>query len=252
MSFAFAKSQSINNYKYVVVDNQYEFQQEPNQYRFNEFLVFEMAKYNIEAYRNIDELPFNKESEPCKALYLTLEKSGFLSTKLDYAFRDCYGTIIVTLPQGLSREKDFQKAYFEATRDAFSNLKQLNYSFEGAMEIITAVEVKTEMPKEAAPQEPMTKTPTPKAEEITVKETGRMDYRQDSNTAYSLKFNESGDRFDLYYIGAKVGSGRKSAAGVYLVTSASFSGIGFMENASFIIEYDKAGALNRIKLQKVD
>ena len=80
----------------------------------------------------------------------------------------------------------------------------------------------------------------------------RYDYQEKSDTPFALKFDENKSSFELYRFGAKVGSGRKSAAGVYLVTSASFTGIGFMEDDSFILEYDEAGQLKRIKLERVD
>jgi hypothetical protein len=67
-----------------------------------------------------------------------------------------------------------------------------------------------------------------------------------------LKFNDSSDNFDLYNSGIKVGSGRKSGSGVYLVSTDEFTGIGFIENEFFIIEYDKDGSVNRIKMNKVN
>jgi hypothetical protein len=79
-----------------------------------------------------------------------------------------------------------------------------------------------------------------------------MDYTQELEKPYSLIFNESGENFDLYNAGIKVGYGRKSAAGVYLVSTDTFTGIGFVENELFIIEYDKGGSVNRIKMSKVN
>jgi hypothetical protein len=79
-----------------------------------------------------------------------------------------------------------------------------------------------------------------------------MDYKENKEKSYSLKLNESTDNFDIYNAGIKVGSGRKSVAGVYLVSTDTFTGVGFVENDLFIIEYDKEGIVNRIEMSKVN
>jgi hypothetical protein len=261
LSYALAKAQSINNYKYVVVDNQYEFQSEPNQYRLNEFIIFELDKYNFKAYRNTDELPADLEKTPCKAMYLTLKESGFLATNLEYAFRGCDGNVIFEFPIGTSRTKGFQKAYFEATRDAFGVLGKDAYTYEGPFSKPMQSTVMTSVAIGIPVSEVMEEKFEKKTEFIEVSKTIDMpaeskaaklvmDYTQKSENPYSLIFNESGENFDLYNAGIKVGSGRKSAAGVYLVSTDTFTGIGFVENELFIIEYDKGGSLNRIKMSK--
>ena len=50
LTFYFVTSaQTVNDYKYVVVDNQYDFQKSANEFRLNELMVFELEKYGFTA-----------------------------------------------------------------------------------------------------------------------------------------------------------------------------------------------------------
>jgi hypothetical protein len=109
LSYALAESQSINNYKYVVVDNQYEFQEEANQYRLNELIVFELKKYGIDAFRNNAVIPLDMNRGLCNTLYVQAEKTGFIIINLDYKLVDCGGTVVMELPRGSSQTKIMNK-----------------------------------------------------------------------------------------------------------------------------------------------
>ena len=77
-----------------------------------------------------------------------------------------------------------------------------------------------------------------------------MDFEDAASTGYALTFNDTRDHLELYKKGILVGKGRKYAAGVYLITADSFTGIGFMEGGNFIIEYDVNGSTQRVVLTK--
>jgi hypothetical protein len=263
LSLAFAKAQSINNYKYVVVDNQYEFQNEANQFRLNELIVFELKKYGIEAFRNNAVIPLDMNRGLCNTLYVQVEKTGFLTTNLDYKLVDCSGTVIMELPRGSNQIKNYEQAYFRATRDAFGVLGKGSYVYEGRYSkampsaIVSSMTVGATVPKvmeETREEKPELVEVSKTIDAPVANKTERiiMDYTQNSEQPYSLKFNDSSDNFDLYNSGIKVGSGRKSGSGVYLVSTDEFTGIGFIENEFFIIEYDKDGSVNRIKMNKVN
>lgn len=263
LSFAFVKAQSINNYKYVVVDNQYDFQNEANQYRLNELIVFELKKYGIEAFRNNAVLPIDINRGLCNTLYVQVEKLGFLVINLDYKLVDCTGTIIMELPSGSNKIKNYEQAYFKATRDAFGVLGKDAYTYEGSFSKSlqttfmnsVAIGIPAPMLSEDRLEEKLKSMEAPKTIVATaeIMEVNLvMDYKENKEKSYSLKLNESTDNFDIYNAGIKVGSGRKSVAGVYLVSTDTFTGVGFVENDLFIIEYDKEGIVNRIEMSKVN
>ncbi|BAO54639.1 hypothetical protein [Nonlabens marinus] len=252
ISFAFAKAQSVNNYKYIIVDNEYEFQSSANEYRLNELMEFELQKYGFETYRDNEVLPKDLNLGVCNSLNLKVFKSGVFWSDIYAHLENCDGEILFTTKEARGTQKNYEKAYFSAVREAFQSFEELSYAYEGPYvkepNVITrtadVVETKVNEPKVIVAKEETTN--------IDVSEQEVYDYQEKSDAAYALKFDESKSNFELYRFGAKVGSGRKSAAGVYLVTSASFTGIGFIENDSFIVEYDEAGQLKRIKLDKVN
>ncbi|MFH4967047.1 hypothetical protein V8G61_02485 [Gaetbulibacter sp. M240] len=122
---------SINDYKYVIVPKKYDFLKEPNQYQINALSKFLFEKYGFEAYMEGDELPQDLNYNRCLALNADMFKdSGLFRTKLALVLKNCNGTEIYKGPDGESREKDFKRAYTEATRNAFKPLELLNYKYE--------------------------------------------------------------------------------------------------------------------------
>jgi len=275
MSFAFAKAQSVNDYKYVIVDNQYEFQSSANQYRLNELMEFELQKYGFETYRNNEVLPLDLNRGLCNALQLKVYKSGRLWTDMYATLVNCNGEVLFQTIEVRSQQKDYQKDYFSAVRESFVSFGDLNYQynggqksqpstvtvFEDVQEVMPAsqnIEVAVAAPRKVEEVQPTVQEKIEETvqvetqEEIKNKEQPRaFDFEDIANTEYSLKFDESKDNFKLYQYGAEIGSGRKSSAGVYLVSTPGFTGIGFTENDNFIIEYDdEYGATKRIVLEK--
>jgi len=258
MSFAFAKAQSVNDYQYVIVDNQYEFQSSANQYRLNELMEFELQKYGFETYRNNEVLPGNLNRGLCNALQLKVYKSGNLWTDLYATLVNCNGQVLFTTAEARSQKKDYQKDYFSTVRESFKSFIELNYQYNGGKTYDAAsVAIKENIQERTPAAQAVKAVVAPKKideeiqEEIKKRVQSRaFDYEDTAKTEYSLKFDESKENFKLYQYGAEIGSGRKSAAGVYLVSTPGFTGIGFTEDDNFIIEYDENGATKRILLIK--
>jgi len=260
MSIAFAKAQSVNDYKYVIVDNQYEFQKSANEYRLNELMEFELQKYGFETYRNNEILPIDLNRGLCNSLQLEVYKSGSLWTDLYATLVNCNGEVLFTTTEAHSQKKDYEKDYFSTVRESFRSFAELSYEYNGGKTYdVKTVEVVQDVQEELHNSNVIEANPakSPKIiekeiqAEIKAREKSRaFDFEDTSTTEYSLKFDESKDNFKLYQYGAEIGSGRKSAAGVYLVSTPVFTGIGFMEDDNFIIEYDKNGSTKRVVLVK--
>ena len=126
-------SQNVNDYKYVVVANKFEFQKEPNQYNLNNLVRMMFEKYGFEVYFENSQKPDDLALNRCKALYAEVVKpKALLSTNIIIALTDCTGKTLFTSETGKSKEKDFKKAYYEAIRRASVSLNQLNYNYSGA------------------------------------------------------------------------------------------------------------------------
>lgn len=249
-------AQSVNDYKYVLVSDQYDFQKSENSYRLNEFMAFELKKYGFDTYRLSESLPEDLNQERCKALSLKIEESGLLKSKMVASLENCFGKVLFTTKVGQSKAKSFDRAYMEAVRSAFKSFEELNYVYNGgifkAEPIKTVQKSKTDVqntqPIKFTDSQPKSLNDDQLQEQR--RESKTFDFEDASIKEYALKFDDAKETFQLFQHGATVGSGRKSAAGVYLVSTDAFTGIGFIENDQFIIEYDESGTTKRITLIK--
>ena len=123
-------AQSLNNFKYLIVPIQFDFQSEANQYRLNSNAKFNLTKYGFTTLFSNDTLPVDLAKDRCKAMYFDVVKTrGFLTTKLYVVIKDCQNKNLFKSPEGSSKEKVFEKAYNEALTEALASLRQLNYNY---------------------------------------------------------------------------------------------------------------------------
>lgn len=121
-------SQSIKDYKAVLIPLKYDFQKEQNQFRLQTLIKYNLEKAGFQAFYSNESIP-SELNDRCKLLTLDLIKeSTFLVTKLTVVFRDCYGVEIFKSAVGKSREKDFQEAYKEALDNVFKTITLDNTS----------------------------------------------------------------------------------------------------------------------------
>ena len=115
---------SLSDYSYVIVSEQFEFQQEKDQYQLNSLTKFLFNKYGFHAYFD-REVPLNVFR--CDGLWAEAEGTpGFIITKVQLVLRDCTGEVIYRTNYGKSKVKDYKKAYYESVRNAFNDIIKLN------------------------------------------------------------------------------------------------------------------------------
>ncbi|GLB53315.1 hypothetical protein NBRC110019_23560 [Neptunitalea chrysea] len=141
---SWAQQQSVNEYAYVVVPMQYGFLKKADEYNINSLTKFLFEKYGFTTYLE-DDIPSAKRMQPCEGLRANVTKeSGFLRTKLKVTLKNCSGVVVFESRIGESREKEFDKAFNLALRDAFKDVEALHYSYEVNAEPVKLVEeVKT-------------------------------------------------------------------------------------------------------------
>lgn len=123
----------LNNYKYVVVANQFDFQSEPDQYRLNGLTKFLLEKQNFTVFSNTDVLPDDAINNGCLVLYATLKNSSSLfKTKINVQFENCKKEIVFTSDKGESSDKKYIVAYNEATRNAFNTFSSFTHTYKPA------------------------------------------------------------------------------------------------------------------------
>ena len=124
-------SQSVNDYKAVIIPMKYDFQKTENQFRLQTITKIDLQKAGFKAFY-ANETITSEITDRCSLLYLDVKKdNGFLVTKLFVTFKDCYGTEIYKSDIGKSREKEFGAAYAEALNNAFNTVYALNYAYNG-------------------------------------------------------------------------------------------------------------------------
>ncbi len=127
---AFSQNSSINEFKYVIVPQQFEFQKNPNSYRVNELLAFLFRKEGFTVVSDSVAFPDDLASNRCLGLQTKLDKkSTFRATEITIRLVDCKNQDVFVSSAGRSEDKDFKKAYHESIRAAFEDVKDLNYEY---------------------------------------------------------------------------------------------------------------------------
>jgi len=124
---------SVNNYKYVIVPDSFEFQTKIDQYQLNSLTKFLFDKAGFKTFLSSDEKPKDVIQNNCSALVgNVVDDSNMFTTKLKIQLLDCYDKIIFETKIVRSKEKDFKTAYHKAIRKAFEEINNLNYSYQPA------------------------------------------------------------------------------------------------------------------------
>lgn len=154
---------NINNYKYIIIPQKFDFLKSNDQYQLNSLTKFLFNKYGYEAYFMEDDLPKDLEANRCLGLTAVAsnEKSGLFKTKIDISLKDCFGKTVVTSKIGESRLKEYDKAYTEAIREAFETFKTLNYAYNP-----TETDSKQEKSADIKPKDPEPKREVTDTQEV--------------------------------------------------------------------------------------
>ena len=124
-------SQSVNDYKGVIIPMKYDFLKTDNQYRLQTITKINLQKAGFLAFYATEAIPA-EITDRCSILYVDVKKeNAFLISKLYIIFKDCYGAIVFQSEIGKSREKEFETAYVDALNNAFISVYALQYNYNG-------------------------------------------------------------------------------------------------------------------------
>lgn len=126
--FKVAAQQSVNDYKYVIVEKQFHFQNEANEYNLNELTRFLFKKNGFKPILESDVFPGDLKSNYCLALKSEVRSSGFLKTIVTITLKDCNNNILFTA-EGSTKEKDLSKVYAYGIRKAFEDFENITYKY---------------------------------------------------------------------------------------------------------------------------
>lgn len=129
--FQLGKAQkTLNNYAYVIIPDQFSFQDSKDQYQLNSLTQFLLEKEGFKVFLDTERIPQEYALMDCAGLKLKMNKKpSMFRSKLDFSLSDCYNTIVFTSELGSSSEKNYKKGYQESIRNAFKSLSAINYTY---------------------------------------------------------------------------------------------------------------------------
>ena len=127
---AFSQELSINNYKYVIVPDRFEFLKSSDQYQTSSLTKFLLEKKGFEVFLSNETLPSDLMTNRCKALTANvIDDSSMFTVKSKIQLQDCNGKVLYTSEEGKSKEKEYKKSYQEAIRKAYATMEEFEYTF---------------------------------------------------------------------------------------------------------------------------
>lgn len=118
----FAQTSDLNQYSFVIVPNQFDFQSSSDQYQLNSMTKFYLDKHGFNSFLAAN----TPNADRCDGLYADVEElKTIFGTKLQLVLFDCNKNEMYRGPEGRSKFKEFQKSYQDALRSAFKGLEIL-------------------------------------------------------------------------------------------------------------------------------
>ncbi len=157
-----AAQKSINDYKYVIVPIQYNFQKTEDAYQLNSLTKFLFEKAGFQVFLSNESFPEELSKNRCLALTAKLNNnSKMLSTKMNFDLVDCYNKVVFSSVEAKSKEKDYKTAYHDCIRQTFKSIEAQNYSYN---EPVSTVDVTPAVAVQQATITPEVKSLTPISE----------------------------------------------------------------------------------------
>ncbi len=143
----------LNKYAYVLVPQQFEFQNNKDQFHLNSLTrhLFKDTGFNALYQEELGNL------SRCDGLYAdVLSTTNIFFTRLTVVLKNCYNEEVFRSGTGVSKEKDLRKGYHEALRNAFKSIEVLGVKQKdiSSLEYVSLVNTKgiTNEKIEAVPQ----------------------------------------------------------------------------------------------------
>ncbi|MGJ8761438.1 MAG: hypothetical protein ACSHXA_12915 [Polaribacter sp.] len=144
---AFSQERDINNYKYVIVPDRFDFLKSSDQYQTSSLTKFLLEKKGFEVFLSNEKLPEDLMLNRCKALTaIVVDDSSMFTIKSVIKLQDCNNNVLYTSEVGKSKLKEYKKGYQEAIRKAYETMEDLEYNYNTS--IAAKEKIKPEIVKE--------------------------------------------------------------------------------------------------------
>ena len=126
--FVFGQVKKVNNYKFIVVPDRFDFLKQKDEYKTSSLTKFLLKKNGFTVVLNSEQYPKDLIDNPCSGLKaLVLDKSSVFKVKVVIELRDCSNRLLYTSEEGVSRLKEFKKGFQEAIRKAHASMNNIAY-----------------------------------------------------------------------------------------------------------------------------
>ena len=126
--FVFGQEKKVNNYKFIVVPDRFDFLKQKDEYKTSSLTKFLLKKNGFTVFLNSEQYPKDLIDNPCSGLKaLVLDKSSMFKVKVIIELRDCSNRLLYTSEEGVSRLKEFKKGFQEAIRNAYASMGNIVY-----------------------------------------------------------------------------------------------------------------------------
>ena len=121
--FVFGQEKKVNNYKFIVVPDRFDFLKQKDEYKTSSLTKFLLKKNGFTVFLNSEQYPKDLIDNPCSGLKaLVLDKSSMFKVKVIIELRDCSNRLLYTSEEGVSKLKEFKKGFQEAIRNAHASM----------------------------------------------------------------------------------------------------------------------------------
>jgi hypothetical protein len=127
---AYSQNTEINNYKYIIVKDRFDFLKEQDQYQTSSLTKFLLQKKGFTVFLSNEQFPAELSENRCLALTAVVKStSSLFVVKNKIELEDCYGKVVYSSEEGKSKEKDYKKGYHEAIRNACNTMSDIDYTY---------------------------------------------------------------------------------------------------------------------------
>ena len=142
----------INSYKFVLVPKKFDFFKADDEYALNSTTKLLLEQKGFVVLWSGADMPQAIAANKCAALVAEVtQRTTMFTTNLTLQLKDCLGNVVFKSKEGKSREKEYDAAYNEALKDAFSSLDKIPYKYDSTALAQTQPPVATP----AAPSSPV-------------------------------------------------------------------------------------------------
>ena len=119
----------LNDYKYIIVPKKFDAFKSVNEYQTSTLVKYYFEENGFNALYD-DALPVDLAGNRCLGLLANLEDgSNMFSTKITIVLKDCNNVEVYRSVEGVSKIKEYDKAYKDAIQKAFVSFAGMDYNY---------------------------------------------------------------------------------------------------------------------------